>query len=115
MPGEATNISITALGMATALGPSMADSCAAFRAGVRRVSEIGTVGPEEDAALGEEPIAACRAAYLAEGYCAGAKTVLLGKIALSDLLQRRPLTAGELARTGLALHLSDCFLLVACQ
>ena len=113
MPVKAEDISITALGMATALAPNLADSCAAFRAGVSRVSELGTVSPDEDEMLGEEPVAACRAAYLAEGYCLGAKTVLLGGIALSDLLRRRPLTNGGHARTGLALHLSDSFLLDA--
>jgi 3-oxoacyl-[acyl-carrier-protein] synthase-1 len=113
MPAEAGNICITALGMATALGPNMADSCAAFRAGMRRISELDTVNPGEDAALGEEPIAACRAAYLAEGYCSGAKAVLLGRMAVSDLLRRRPLTNGERARTGIVVHLSDCFLLDA--
>ena len=108
-------IAITALGMATALAPNMPDSCAAFRAGIRRASDLGTVDPGEDAALGEEPIAACRAAYLAEGYTAGAKVVLLGGIALSDLLLRgcgRPAGAAW-ARTGLVLHLSDCSLLDA--
>jgi 3-oxoacyl-[acyl-carrier-protein] synthase-1 len=101
--------SITALGMATALAPNMPDSCAAFRAGIRRASHLDTVDPGEDMALGEEPIAACRAAYLAEGYCAGAKAVLLGGIALSDLLRRRPLPDGG-RETGLVLHVSDCFL-----
>ena len=105
-------ISITALGMATPLGPTMPDSCAAFRAAIRRASNLNTVDPCEDAALGREPIAACRAAYLAEGYCSGAKAVLLGGIALSDLLARRPLDGGG-SRTGIVLHLSDCFLLDA--
>jgi 3-oxoacyl-[acyl-carrier-protein] synthase-1 len=113
MSRRAGDICITALGMATALAPSMADSCAAFQAGVRRISELATVSPEEDEELGEVPIAAGRAAYLAEGYCSGAKVVLLGKIALSDLLQRRPLTNGDKARTGIVVHLSDCFLLDA--
>jgi 3-oxoacyl-[acyl-carrier-protein] synthase I len=111
MRGQAGEISITALGMATALAPSMADSCAAFRAGVRRTSEISTVDPTEDEALGGEPIAACRAAYLAEGYCSAAKVILLGSIALSDLFERRSLTDGERARMGIVVHLSDCFLL----
>jgi 3-oxoacyl-[acyl-carrier-protein] synthase-1 len=99
--------------MATALAPNLADSCAAFRAGVRRVSELCTVSPDDDERLGEQPIAGCRAAYLSEGYCLGAKTVLLGGIAIADLLQRRPLTDGAKARTGLALHVSDTFLLDA--
>jgi len=99
--------------MATALAPNMADSCAAFRAGVMRISELNTVNPDEDEALGEEPIAACRAAYLTEGYCSGAKIVLLGRIALSDLLQRRPSASDDQARTGMVVHLSDCFLLDA--
>lgn len=106
------DISITALGMATPLAPTMPDSCAAFRAVIRRASNLNTVDPCEHAALGREPIAACRAAYLAEGYCSGAKTVLLGGIALSDLLRRRPIDGGG-SRTGMALHLSDCFLLDA--
>jgi 3-oxoacyl-[acyl-carrier-protein] synthase I len=113
IPGPAGDICITALGMATALAPSLVDSCAAFRAGLTRTSEISTVIPDEDAALAEEPIAACRAAYLAEGYCSGAKAVLLGRIALSDLLKRRPLTDRHQERTGIVLHLSDCFLLDA--
>jgi 3-oxoacyl-[acyl-carrier-protein] synthase-1 len=104
-------ISITALGMATPLAPTLPDSCAAFRANIRRASHLNTVDPCEDAALCREPIAACRAAYIAEGYCSGAKVVLLGAIALSDLLRRRPLDSGS--RIGLALHLSDCSLLDA--
>ena len=111
MPQQSPDICITALGMATALAPTMADSCAAFRAGVTRISELDTVTPDEDAAFGEEPIAACRATYLAKGYGSGAKAVLLGGIALSDLLQRRPLTSTDMARTGIVVHLSDCFLL----
>ena len=107
-----SEISITALGMATPLGPTMPDSCAAFRAAIRRAANLNTVDPCEDAALGREPIAGCRAAYLAEGYCLGAKIVLLGGIALSDLLARRTLDGGG-SRTGVALHLSDCFLLDA--
>ena len=98
-------ISITALGMATALAPNMPDSCAAFRAGIRRASELTTVDPDEDAALGEEPVAACRAAYLSEGYCSGAKAVLLGGIALSDSLRRRPLEGSAGRRTGVGVHL----------
>jgi 3-oxoacyl-[acyl-carrier-protein] synthase-1 len=113
MTGKKEDICITALGMATALAPTMVDSCAAFHAGVKRASELNTVDPNEEAALGEEPIVACRASYLTEGYTSGAKLVLLGGIALSDLLHRRPLSNGERARTGIVVHLSDCFLLDA--
>lgn len=112
MRAQAGEISITSLGMATALGPTMADSCAAFRAGIRRTRDLNTVDLGEEMALGEEPIAACRAAYLAEGYCAGAKTVLLGGLAITDLMRCRPLD-GDGGRTGIVLHLSDCFLLDA--
>ena len=111
MSCQPKDVCVTALGMATALAPNLPDSWAAFRAGINRVSHLETITPDFDEALGEEPIAAYRAAYLAEGYCSGAKAVLLGRLALCDLVQRATLRKDDWQRTGIVVYLSDWGLL----
>ena len=111
MSWQNEDVCITGVGMATALAPTLRDSCAAFRAGITRISELDTVTPDYDESLGEEPVIACRARYLAEGYCSGAKVVLLGELALRDLLTQTSLLKNGPGRTGIVVCLADCSLL----
>jgi hypothetical protein len=103
-------VCISGIGMATALAAGAFDSCAAARSGITRISELTRL-PNEDEAMGEEPIAGCRARYIPPGFTGLAKALLLGKAALTDLRSRRPLTPGALPRTGISINLSDQFLL----
>jgi 3-oxoacyl-[acyl-carrier-protein] synthase-1 len=43
------------------------------------------------------------------GYVGAARLLMLGAVALTDLLSRRPLSAAELERTGIGVNLSDQF------
>jgi 3-oxoacyl-[acyl-carrier-protein] synthase I len=104
-----TPLLVTAFGMATPLAPNAADSCAAARAGIRRASELELVDLGEDEALGNEPITGYAAKYIGAGFVGRARAVMLGRLALMDLLSRRPLDSSEWARTAVIVNCSDRF------
>jgi hypothetical protein len=102
-------ICITALGLATAVAPTLLDSCAAARAGITRMADLKILSLAEDESLGQEPIAGCQARYIAPGFVGVARALLLGETALADLQSRRLLSPREVRGTGIIVNLSDQF------
>jgi 3-oxoacyl-[acyl-carrier-protein] synthase-1 len=106
---EKNTVCISALGMATALAPTLYDSCAAMRAGITRMSELSIVSLSDCESLGPIPIAGCTARYIAPGFIGLAKALQLGSTALFDFQSRRSLNSEELQRTGIFVNVSDQF------
>jgi 3-oxoacyl-[acyl-carrier-protein] synthase I len=102
-----TSICISASGMATPLAPNLLDSCAAAHAGITRMSELKIVSLSECESLGQTPIAACPARYIAPGFIGFAKALLLATAAMADLQSRISLSHDGLRRTGIFINASD--------
>ena len=104
-------ICITGMGMVTSLGLDAANSCAAARAGLTRLSEPKTLNYIDDQRWGSEPMVGHIVPVIANGFVGIAKALMLGGYALKDLLARRKIFKDELNYTGIYINLSDQFLL----
>jgi 3-oxoacyl-[acyl-carrier-protein] synthase-1 len=104
-------ICITGMGMVTSLGLDIANSCAAARAGITRLSELRILNFIGDEKWGGEPVVGHSVPGIAEGFVGIAKALILSQYALKDLLTRREISSNELHRTGIFLNLSNEFLL----
>ncbi len=109
-------MSITALGMVSALGSNVIASCAAARAGLSAASELTVLSFETDELFGPETLDGPPVIHghsvrgIADGFTGVGKALLFLSAALRDLLEERPLSREELERTGLCINVSDFFL-----
>ncbi len=94
-------VAITGLGMVSSLGPDVASSCAAARAGITRADALSVPSYLSDHAWGDEPIVGHQVHYLTEGFTGVGRLFRLGTLALDDLLERidtdRPSPPGRTA------------------
>lgn len=103
---------IAAAGMAASLGCAADTCCAAARAGVVRLAELQNLNFAGYQEFGREtedgfPPVVGHAAPLEYGYAGEARLMVLGALALRDLLEQRPDLSGGAAGTALYLNLSD--------
>ena len=109
--------SLHAVGLASSLGLSSEEACAAARAGLVRVTAVDTLNTAIDPSLAKEtldgvpPVVAHHVPTLAGGHAGLGKLIALALPALDDLRQKHPLSGAQLSRTGLCLCLSDAFFL----
>ncbi len=94
-------------------------SCAAARAGITRVTELANLDFSGEAAFGGETIDEAPTIKgsivrgIGDTFSGVARALMLGGPAIDEILENRPLTDGERARTGFVLNLSDHFVLDA--
>lgn len=118
-PQTSDAVAVTALGMMTPLGRNAVVSCAAARAGITRVTELKNLDFSGDAAFGGETMAegptisGAIVRGIGDTFSGVARALMLGGPAIDEILESRPLTDGERARTGFILTLSDHFVLDA--
>jgi 3-oxoacyl-[acyl-carrier-protein] synthase-1 len=118
-PQRSEGVAVTALGMMTPLGRNAVVSCAAARAGITRVTELTNLDFSGDAVFGDETMGEVPAVSgaivrgIGDTYSGMARALMLGGPAIDEILESRPLTDDERARTGFVLNLSDHFVLDA--
>ncbi|AKT40383.1 hypothetical protein [Chondromyces crocatus] len=104
---------VTAIGMVSSLGRDALSSCAASRAGLSIPSELKVVDVKTQALVGEEKYDGPPSLLghivrgQAEGFAGPGKALVLGTLALRDLMNRRRLSLQEQRHTGLVVNLSD--------
>jgi 3-oxoacyl-[acyl-carrier-protein] synthase-1 len=103
---SASDLVVTAMGGVTAVGATIAQSCAAIRAGIGGVREhpFELFGPDPDWDPYEE-LAAALVPTVDLGLAGPARAVALAKLALEDLVGSARLRRGELARAALLVAL----------
>lgn len=105
----------TEIGLASPLGSNAHIACAAARAGVTRPTELKCLNFSDHQMFGAQtidefpPVVGHVAAGVTSGAIGKARTMQLGQMALSDLLQRRQLRPDELPRTKVLVNFSDDF------
>jgi 3-oxoacyl-[acyl-carrier-protein] synthase-1 len=118
-PEKSEPLAVTALGMMTPLGGNAIVSCAAARAGITRVAELANLDFSGEASFGAETmdetptIKGSIVRGVGDTFSGVARALMLGGPAIDEILERRPLTDDERARTGFVLNLSDHFVLDA--
>lgn len=99
---------VTGLGLASALGRDAISSCAAARAGLMRLAELGCIDAAAEQSFGSEPLCGHAISPELDGFSGVGRTLLLAQLGLADLL-RDEAVAKTLAehRCGAVLNLSD--------
>lgn len=96
-------VTVAGIGMATPVGMSAAQSCAAIRAGISAMTELDYFIMSED--FEEAPLMGGALPAVTEGYAGVGRWTRLGAAAMQDLIESCGLTASELSRAGLYLAL----------
>jgi 3-oxoacyl-[acyl-carrier-protein] synthase I len=100
-------VAVTGLGMVSSIGPDVANSCAAARAGITRASPLTVLNFAGEPLWGRESVIG-HAVATAEGFTGLGKLVTLGAAALQDLVRSASIPGRlEPERTGLYINLSN--------
>ena len=79
-------LAVTGIGMVSPLGLDVVSSCAAARAGIRRIVEIDDLIVNNAAGAEAAPVAVHRVPLISAGFFGVARLRQLGNAALADLL-----------------------------
>ncbi|WNG48314.1 hypothetical protein F0U60_32430 [Archangium minus] len=101
---QGQGVSITGLGLVSALAGDVVTSCAAARAGLSRWAELDVLVSDEEA-LESVPLKGKSIPWLTEGFEGIGRFIRLGQAALADLLEYSGLDAVALPRTGVLVQL----------